>query len=148
MRLLIQPYQSHFLPVSPIEGYRTNLYNHLCSFGVMVYEIFKPMSPNAITVLILNFDGSHERFFHTLWNLDEFEVDMHDYYFMSRLWSILMPHGGAYTPERFDLSLEPIDEPVYFHNDGPSVILEFMKDHNDSDVDIDESSGSMEMCGR
>lgn len=150
MRLLIQPYQSHFLPVSPIEGYRVNLYNHLCSFGIMVYEIYKPMSPNAITITLLNFNGSHEKFFHLLWNMDEFEVDMHDYYFMSRLWNILVPGGGVYAPEQFDLSLEPVEEPVYFHNDAISVILEFMKDHADDDSNSDTSSGSTlkEVCGR
>ena len=88
----------------------------LLEFGYMIYEVTKPTAGRPWTFVQFGLDGleSREQLIYDMYGLDAFNDDS---YFMARAWEVLVPRGGPYNPDNFDICLanEPsvTREPAY-----------------------------------
>ena len=127
----LRPYSSFYYPVldppTPNRGYKLNLYNQLLASEIMIYEIFKPHDMVPYSIIIEPFED-HLHFFHTFWNMDEFDTSAADHHFMMRAWHHLCPHRGAWNPRLYELSLEEEQEPRFVRTTAQILIIELFTD--------------------
>ncbi len=118
----LRPAATHFYPLMnppSAEGYKLELYGQLLNkFDTIVYEIKKPHCTRPFTIVVHPFED-HLALFHTLWNMDEFDLCAADRHFMMRLWHHLCPDQGPWDPASFDISIEEEHEPLVFRVSAP-----------------------------
>ena len=123
----IRSFSSSFYPLMnppSRQGYRLEIYDQLlANEKTMVYEIRKPFEPIPFTIVIQPYED-HLAFFHTLWNLDEFDESAADRHFMMRVWHHLCPHRGPWRPALYDLCIDEEAEPVIYRLSAPLYLME------------------------
>lgn len=123
----LRPVSSHYYPLLDPpnrQGYRLELYNQLIAdSNMMVYEIRKPGELIPYTIVIRDYED-HLAFFHTLWNMDEFDTCAADRHFMMRVWHHLCPHHGPWQPALYDICIDEEFEPIVYRMAAPILLME------------------------
>jgi hypothetical protein len=105
-------------------GYRLDIYDQLIPVdNTMVYEVKKPFDSVPYTIIVHPFED-HLAFFHTLWNLDEFDVNAADRHFMMRVWNHLCPERGPWRPALYDICIDEDHEPAVYRMAAAIYLME------------------------
>lgn len=102
------------------QRYSVKIIYDLAEQGVVLYEVDRDIVEPPWIFIVPNFD-SHDRFFHRIWGLDQFD---NDHWVMARLWVELMK--TPWRPHEYEISLEEEDDVFVYRGESEQAIVQVM----------------------